>query len=114
MKIDPKDKLYGRYVMILTTDHIVYRGKVSYLEYANDTDSGENEIGIDYATGITTFKESEIEDIKPCIEQYEVIMLKDGTKGTVVDYAGPDYIVDIGDSPNNWDTIEVRYQDVEI
>lgn len=47
------------------------------------------------------------------IEKYKRIRTKDGREGTIVDYLGPDYIVDIGSSPEDWDTILVKAEEVE-
>ena len=46
-------------------------------------------------------------------KQYEIIKLKDGREGTIVEIVGPDYIVDVGSSPEDWDTILVKAEDIE-
>ena len=46
-------------------------------------------------------------------KQYTKVKLKDGRIATVVDYYGPDYIVDVGNSPKNWDTIVVKAEEIE-
>lgn len=47
------------------------------------------------------------------MKQYDVIQLKDGRKGAVVEIINDFYIVDVGDSPKNWETITVRKKDIE-
>lgn len=45
---------------------------------------------------------------------YDNIKLKDGREGCIVDISGDvGYIVDVGDSPDNWETIAVRKEEVE-
>ena len=46
------------------------------------------------------------------IELYSIVKLKDGRIGTVVDMLGPLYIVDIGTSPDDWDTIVVEPDEI--
>jgi hypothetical protein len=48
------------------------------------------------------------------IEKYTKVKLKDGREGVVVDYLGPDYIVDIGTSPENWDTILAKPYEIAV
>ena len=47
------------------------------------------------------------------LEKYKQIQLKDGRKGIITDYFGSDYIVDIGSSPEDWDTILVKPEEIE-
>lgn len=46
-------------------------------------------------------------------KQYDRIKLKDGREGTIVEVLGPDYIVDVGSSPKDWDTILVKADEIE-
>lgn len=48
------------------------------------------------------------------IEKYKRIQLKDGREGVVVDYLGPDYVVDVGVSPDEWETILVKPEEVAV
>lgn len=41
------------------------------------------------------------------------IKLKDGREGTIVEVLGSDYIVDVGNSPKDWDTIFVKADEIE-
>ena len=45
-------------------------------------------------------------------KQYDVIKLKDGRDGTIVEILGQDYIVDVGSSPEDWDTILVNADEI--
>ncbi|MBQ9142440.1 MAG: hypothetical protein IJX63_11740 [Lachnospiraceae bacterium] len=45
-------------------------------------------------------------------KQYDVIKLKDGRDGTIVEILGPDYIVDVGSSPEDWETILVKADEI--
>lgn len=49
------------------------------------------------------------------IQQYDVILLKDGRKGTAVEVFGDNeaFAVDIGSSPKDWDNIFVKYDEIE-
>ena len=54
------------------------------------------------------------------INLYDEVELMDGTEGSVVDRYGNEdrgdddlFIVDIGDSPSTWDTIDVRRKDIK-
>jgi len=44
---------------------------------------------------------------------YETIKLKDGREATIVEILGSDYIVDVGSSPEDWDTILVKADEVD-
>lgn len=48
------------------------------------------------------------------IEQYDGVLLKDGTEGCVVEVYGDQDVfdVDIGDSPATWKTITVKREDI--
>ena len=44
---------------------------------------------------------------------YDNVKLKDGRVGCIVDVSGDvGYIVDIGESPKDWETIAVRKEDI--
>ena len=54
----------GHIVRIVDIDGRIWKGKVVELEGPEDSDSGEIELGIDYAGGITMFTESEIIELR--------------------------------------------------
>lgn len=119
----------GHIVRIVDIDGRIWKGKVVELEGPEDSDSGEIELGIDYAGGITMFAESEIaelrimdEDINPgnskqasgmLYHQFDEIKLKDGRQGSIVDTMGHDYVVDIGEDESEFDTILVKPEEIE-
>ena len=119
----------GHIVRIVDIDGRIWKGKVVELEGPEDSDSGEIELGIDYAGGITMFAESEIaelrimdEDINPgnskqasgmLYHQFDEIKLKDGRQGSIVDKMGHDYVVDIGEDESEFDTIIVKPEEIE-
>ena len=119
----------GHIVRIVDIDGRIWKGKVVELEGPEDSDSGEIELGIDYAGGITMFAESEIaelrimdEDINPgnskqasemLYNQFDEIKLKDGRQGSIVDTMGHDYVVDIGEDESEFDTILVKPEEIE-
>lgn len=47
------------------------------------------------------------------MKQYDTVILKDGRKGAIVEILGDCYIVDIGTSPKDWETIAVKKEDIE-
>lgn len=48
------------------------------------------------------------------IEQYDTILLTDGRKGCVVEkLSDTDFLVDVGSSPADWDTIDVKLKEIE-
>lgn len=49
------------------------------------------------------------------IGQYDKVLLKDGREGVVVEVLGEQelFITDIGTSPDDWETIEVKREDIE-
>ena len=59
-----RKELLGTIVKIMDDTGKKWTGKVVEIESPYDSDSGEIELGIDYAGGITMFKESEIKEIK--------------------------------------------------
>lgn len=119
----------GHIVRIVDIDGRIWKGKVVELEGPEDSDSGEIELGIDYAGGITMFAESEIaelrimdEDINPgnskqasgmLYHQFDEIKLKDGRQGSIVDTMGHDYVVDIGEDESEFDTIIVKPEEID-
>lgn len=47
------------------------------------------------------------------IKQYDTIRLKDGRIGAVVEvFDGKDFLVDIGSSPADWETIDVTVEEI--
>lgn len=49
------------------------------------------------------------------IKQYDTVRLKDGQRAAVVEILGDQeiFIVDVGSSPEDWDTITVKRDDIE-
>lgn len=48
------------------------------------------------------------------IKQYDTVLLKDGREAAVVEvFENKYFIVDVGDSPKNWETIDVSIDDIE-
>lgn len=48
------------------------------------------------------------------IQQYDTILLKDGREGVVVEaFDNEVFIVDVGSSPKDWETIDVKYDEIE-
>lgn len=48
------------------------------------------------------------------IEQYSTVLLKDGREAAVVEVLSEDtFIVDVGSSPKDWETIDVKIEDIE-
>ena len=48
------------------------------------------------------------------IKQYDAVRLKDGRIGVVVEvFDGVDFLVDIGSSPADWETISVSINEIE-
>lgn len=46
-------------------------------------------------------------------EQYQNIKLKDGRNGIIVEVLSPtDFIVDVGSSPKDWETIFVKTEEI--
>ena len=46
-------------------------------------------------------------------EQYQKIKLKDGRDGFIVEILSPtDFIVDVGSSPKDWETISVKADEI--
>ena len=49
------------------------------------------------------------------IDEYDLVLLKDGRKATIVDVTAPgiQYEADVGSSPADWDTITIKQSDIE-
>ena len=48
------------------------------------------------------------------IEEFDTVLLKDGQTAAIVDKLSEDtFIADIGDSPENWDTITITIDEIE-
>lgn len=48
------------------------------------------------------------------IKQYDTVILKDGREAAVVEiWDDTHFLVDVGDSPTDWDTIDVTIDDIE-
>lgn len=47
------------------------------------------------------------------MKQYDTVMLKDGRIATVLEIFDDECIVDVGSSPEDWDTITVKKTDIE-
>lgn len=44
---------------------------------------------------------------------FDRVKLKDGRSGTIMDMMGPDFVVDIGKSDEEYDTILVKPEEIE-
>ena len=48
------------------------------------------------------------------IEEFDTVLLKDGQSAAIVDKLSEDtFIADIGDSPEDWDTITITIDEIE-
>ncbi|MCD8381532.1 MAG: hypothetical protein LUC30_01235 [Clostridiales bacterium] len=48
------------------------------------------------------------------IEQYDTVLLKDGRTAAIVEkFSEADFLADVGDGPESWDTIPITLSDVE-
>jgi len=48
------------------------------------------------------------------IKQYDTVRLKDGRVGAVVEvFDGKGFLVDVGSSPADWETIDVSIEEIE-
>ena len=45
--------------------------------------------------------------------QFDEVKLKDGRTGTIMDTMGPDYIIDVGETEEDYETIMVKLEDIE-
>ncbi len=48
------------------------------------------------------------------IEQYDTVLLKDGREAAIVEkFSETDFMADVGDSPYDWETIDITIEDIE-
>lgn len=48
------------------------------------------------------------------IEQYDTVLLKDGREAAIVEkFSETDFMADVGDSPDDWETIDITIEDIE-
>lgn len=48
------------------------------------------------------------------IKLYDTILMKDGKEAVIVEILDDDtFIVDVGDSPQNWETFDIKLKDIE-
>lgn len=48
------------------------------------------------------------------IEQYCTVLLKDGRTAAIVEvFSDTDFLADVGDSPKDWETIDITLDDIE-
>ena len=60
-------------------------------------------------------KDLTLEDMsEPKIEELDVVLLKDGRRATIVEkLSETDFLVDVGSSPEDWDTIFISLDNIE-
>ena len=47
------------------------------------------------------------------VEQYDNVLLKDGREAAIVEkFSERDFLADVGDSPKDWDTINITIDDI--
>ena len=46
-------------------------------------------------------------------KEFDEVKLKDGRAGTIMDMLGPDYIVDVGETEKDYETIMVKPEEIE-
>ena len=47
------------------------------------------------------------------INQYDTVLLKDGREAVIVEkFSEKDFLADVGDSPADWETIDVSIDDI--
>lgn len=52
--------------------------------------------------------------VSPKIDTLDVVLLKDGREATIVEkFSETDFLVDVGSSPEDWDTIFVTLDNIE-
>ena len=59
-----KQEYFGEQVELVDIDNKAWRGRVSVITTAADSESGENEIAIERNESLVLFKESEIKNIR--------------------------------------------------
>lgn len=48
------------------------------------------------------------------INLFDTVLLKDGREATIIEkFSESEFMADVGDSPKNWDTIDITIDDVE-
>lgn len=48
------------------------------------------------------------------VKQYDTVLLKDGREAAIVEaFENKVFIADVGDSPADWDTIDITIEDIE-
>ena len=48
------------------------------------------------------------------VKQYDTVLLKDGREAAIVEaFENKVFIADVGDSPADWDTIDITIDDIE-
>lgn len=112
MKLNPS--FIYKYIRLIDDVNAERYGLVCdiYLEEEN----GEPILQLSYGSSIYEYKEHEISNIEIIDERYikefDEVILKDGTRATVVDFMGTSLIVDVGEGPANWETLSVIRSDV--
>ena len=49
------------------------------------------------------------------VKQYDTVLLKDGRKAVIVEaFEGKTFIADVGSSEKDWETIDIRIEDIEM
>ena len=72
-----------------------YNALLAYLRYNNPENTYEGSVNMH-------------------IEEFDNVLLKDGKTAAIVDKLSEDtFIADIGDSPENWDTITITIDEIE-
>lgn len=47
------------------------------------------------------------------LKEFDTIKLKDGRTGAIVDRIGPDFVVDVGEKEEDYETIIVKPEEIE-
>lgn len=48
------------------------------------------------------------------IKLYDIVLMKDGKEAVIVEILDDDtFIADVGDNPQNWETIDIKLKDIE-
>lgn len=48
------------------------------------------------------------------IKQFDTVLLKDGRRAAIVEvFSDTDFMADVGDSPADWETIDIKIDDIE-
>lgn len=64
-----KQQYMGKKIELTDIEGKVWHGKVAMITPAAESESGENELAIEFGGGLTEFKESEIEAIEEAEEK---------------------------------------------